>query len=158
MGTNLETITSVIVELEEQANQLKNFTSVLKKIDELAATASNLIDSINSSSVDHKKIVLQLEARKNELNLEMNNIITLAQKTIDKIETRFSQFEKTISNKIDQMQNNLNLDTEVQKLIGAIDNRDKLINKTLIQNQEMLMQELKKLQEQIERKKGLLIF
>ena len=154
MGSELENITNIIQELDNQTKELKHFSGVLKKIDNLSNTVENLIITTKENSKEYENILLQLEKRKQDLDNEMKDVISIAKQTNENIEKRFNILEENFSKKVDEVSKNMNIDLKIKSILVAIDEKDKALISKLEDNQQLLIDELNKLKEQVNKKKG----
>lgn len=156
MGSELENITNVIQELDNQTKELKHFSSVLKKVDNLSNTVENLIITTKENSKEYENILLQLEKRKQDLDNEMKDVISIAKQTNENIEKRFNILEDNFRKSIDEVSKNMNIDEKIKSILLGIDERNKVLTSKLEDNQHLLIDELNKLREQVSKKKGLI--
>lgn len=156
MGSELENITNIIQELDNQTKELKHFSDVLKKIDNLSNTVENLIITTKENSKEYENILLQLEKRKQDLDNEMKDVITIAKQTNENIEKRFNILEDNFKKSIDEVSKNMNIDEKIKSILLGIDERNKVLTSKLEDNQHLLINELNKLREQVNKKKGII--
>jgi ABC-type transporter Mla subunit MlaD len=156
MGSELENITNVIQELDNQTKELKHFSGVLKKIDNLSNTVENLIITTKENSKEYENILLQLEKRKQDLDNEMKDVISIAKQTNENIEKRFNILEDNFRKSIDEVSKNMNIDEKIKSILLGIDERNKVLTSKLEDNQHLLIDELNKLREQVNKKKGII--
>lgn len=156
MGSELENITNIIQELDNQTKELKHFSDVLKKIDNLSNTVKNLIITTKENSKEYENILLQLEKRKQDLDNEMKDVISIAKQTNENIEKRFNILEDNFRKSIDEVSKNMNIDEKIKSILLGIDERNKVLTSKLEDNQHLLIDELNKLREQVNKKKGII--
>lgn len=156
MGSELENITNIIQELDNQTKELKHFSDVLKKIDNLSNTVENLIITTKENSKEYENILLQLEKRKQDLDNEMKDVISIAKQTNENIEKRFNILEDNFRKSIDEVSKNMNIDEKIKSILLGIDERNKVLTSKLEDNQHLLIDELNKLREQVNKKKGII--
>jgi hypothetical protein len=156
MGSELENITNVIQELDNQTKELKHFSGVLKKIDNLSNTVENLIITTKENSKEYENILLQLEKRKQDLDNEMKDVISIAKQTNENIEKRFNILEDNFRKSINEVSKNMNIDEKIKSILLGIDERNKVLTSKLEDNQHLLIDELNKLREQVNKKKGII--
>ena len=154
MGFELEKITSVIQELENQTKELNHFSEVLRKIDRLSNTVENLITAVKGNSKEYESLVLQLEKRKKDLDNEMKEVMSIAKQTNDNIEIRFSKLEENFNEKVNSLSKNINIDEKIESIVSLLNENNKVLALKLENNQRTIVDELNKLKEQVNKKKG----
>lgn len=136
MKYELEHITNVIQELDNQTKELKHFSSVLKKIDDLFKQVEKLVDATKENSEGYENIIIQLDKRKKELDDEMQDVILIAKQMNAHFEERFKKLEDNLNNRIDE--NNKNLIVKIEN------------------NHQLIFNELSRIKEQVSKKKGII--
>ena len=127
MGSELENITSVIQELDNQTKELKHFSEVLRKIDNLSNTVENLIHNTKGNSKEYENIILQLEKRKKELDNEMKDVISIAKQTNENIEKRFNKLEENFNQKVDSLSKNINIDKKIESILTVFEEKNRTL-------------------------------
>lgn len=154
MASELENITEVIEELDNQTKELKNFSNVLTKIDELSKHVESLIGSTNTNSKKYEEVVIQLEKRKKELNTEVKEVFSLARQTNDNIEKRFDLMEESFTKKVEEASKDINIDEKLKSITKNFDKKNEELTSTLANNQKLIIEEINALKEQLGKKKG----
>lgn len=147
MGSELENISNVIQELDNQTKELKQFSNVLKKIDGLSKNVEFLITATIRSSKEYEEIILQLEKRKIDLDNEMKDVILIAKQTNENIEKRFNNLEDNFNKKVESLSENINIDNKIEMITATLEVGNKNLNLKLEKNQQFLIDELNKLKE-----------
>ena len=86
----------------------------------------------------------------------MKDVISIAKQTNENIEKRFNILEDNFRKSIDEVSKNMNIDEKIKSILLGIDERNKVLTSKLEDNQHLLIDELNKLREQVNKKKGII--
>lgn len=152
MADEIEKITSVIMELDKQTQDLKHFSDVLKRIESLSAEVDALVVKIRINSNEYESFISQVGEQKEAIQKVMKEMFSNAKEANIKIETRLSSLESGIY----KIEKNINIDKKIESLMGVMEEKNKTLLAKIESNQKTILNEISKVKEEVAKKKGLI--